>query len=98
MSETITLRTLFKTVLQSMMEKKRYDAVARPFGNLGTSIDIENTLFLTSEFFLKFTPQYFLSHLVIQHRQHFVTITHSLRFPLHPFRGIHWCSRKTLVF
>ena len=79
-------------------EKKSYDAVRRQFENLGTSIDIANTLFLTSEFFLKFTLQYFLLRLVIQYRQHFATITHSLRFPLFPFRGIHWCSRKTVVF
>ena len=44
--------------------------------------------------FLKFTPQYSLLCLVIQHQHHFATITYSLQFPLHPFRGIHWCSRK----
>ena len=42
-------------------------------------------------------PQYFFLCLVIQHQHHFVTITHSLQFPLHPFRGIHQCSRKNFV-
>ena len=81
-----------------MEKKKRYDGVTRPFGILGINIGIATSLFLTPEIFLKFASQYSLLCLVIQHQHHFAIITHSLRFPLHPFRGIHWCSRKNVVW
>lgn len=86
----IFLQTLFKHCSAKFDgEKKRFDAVTRPSGNLDINLGIAKTLYLTSEMFLKFIPQYFLLCLVIQHQHHFVTITHSLQFPLHPFRGIH---------
>ena len=60
-------------------------------------LTIANALYLTSEIFLKFTSQYSLLCFVIQHPHHLARITHSLRFPLHLFRGIHWCSKKNAV-
>ena len=86
------------TALQRLMERKKwYDAVTRPFGNLDICIGIAKISFLTSDIFFK-APQYSLLRLVVQHQHHFATSSHSLPFPLHPSRSIHWCSKKHAVW
>ena len=67
--------------------------LSRPFGNLGIGISasaspltsaLQKIYFCLQNFFLN--NRIFMLFLVLS----------SLRFPIHPFKGIHWCSRKRL--
>ena len=62
----------------------------------GIGIGIAKSLFLTSElcfenriFMFFLVPSYGISTTLLQ-------ILSSLRFPIYPFKGVHWCSRKKL--
>lgn len=42
------------------------------------------------------TPQYSFLCFIILYQYYLATIAHfcTTSFPIHPFRGVHWCSRK----
>ena len=60
-------------------------------------IGIAKNLFLPSEFFLK-KQNFFFLFLVLSYciSTTLLQILISLRFPIHPFNSVHWCSRKLL--
>ena len=64
--------------------------------SIAIGIGIAKKLFLPSEFFLN--NRIFMLFLVLSYgiSTNLLQILISLRFPIHPFKGVYWCSRKRL--
>ena len=91
--------------IQLLGSSNQKEFLSRPLGNFGIGISasalslasaLQKMYFCLQNFFKK--NRIFMFFLVLSYGMGItlLQILISLRFPIHPFKGVHWCSRKRL--